>query len=316
MRAAFAVAPLLALGAAGGAAERIVPGAAGTLVHAVGSAAPLPLAAALACYALSLTFTAASWRLLLSSCGGRLTLAEACRRYAAGSLVNTLLPARAGDAVRIGLFARTLPGSSPRLLLVAGAVAALGVARWTGIAALAAAGASSLRLTPLALPVAGVVPLLPLAVAGVLARRGSTRAAALLAPVRSSGAAARAGAATCVAGTLAARVSAAALVAAALSLPQPIATALLVVPALELAGIVPLTPGNLGVGGGAAAVAFHLYGAPLAQAAAAGLTLQGLETVASLLYGGIAALDLARRARRRHAVVVPLRRPAALREAA
>ena len=44
---------------------------------------------------------------------------------------------------------------------------------------------------------------------------------------------------------------------------HPLAAALLVVPALELAGVVPLMPANVGIAGGAAAVAFHAGGMPM-----------------------------------------------------
>jgi uncharacterized membrane protein YbhN (UPF0104 family) len=317
MRRAAALASLAAFAAAGGAAARIAPGSASTVLEGVRGAAPLPLLLAAGCYALSLTCAAASWRPLLRACGGRTGLAGVCARYAAGSLANTLLPARAGDALRIGLFARTLPAGSSRLLLVAGVATATGVVRWTGVAALAAASAAGSLVSPLAVPIAGAAALLPLLVAAALARRGSTRATALLTPLRSASAGERATAAACVAATLAARVAAAALVANAFSLPHPLAAAMLAIPTLELAGIVPLTPANLGVAGGAAAVAFHLQGAPSTSALAAGLTLHALETATSIGYGAVAAGLLGLHDRRTEAVVIDLPlRAAALREAA
>ena len=54
-----------------------------------------------------------------------------------------------------------------------------------------------------------------------------------------------------------ARLGGVTLAGSALGIPHPLAAALLVVPALELAGVVPLTPANVGIAGGAAAVAFH-----------------------------------------------------------
>src|SRR6476469_1596069 len=60
-------------------------------------------------FLVSVVASAASWRCAIWFCGGRLSLTEACARYGAGSLVNTFVPFRAGDAVRIGLFARVLP---------------------------------------------------------------------------------------------------------------------------------------------------------------------------------------------------------------
>jgi uncharacterized membrane protein YbhN (UPF0104 family) len=60
-------------------------------------------------FAVSVVSAAGSWRCAIRLCGGTLTLPDACARYGAGSLVNTFVPARAGDAVRIGLFSRVLP---------------------------------------------------------------------------------------------------------------------------------------------------------------------------------------------------------------
>ena len=42
-------------------------------------------------------------------CGAELGYGDANARYGVGSLVNTFLPARLGDAVRFGLFSRALP---------------------------------------------------------------------------------------------------------------------------------------------------------------------------------------------------------------
>jgi len=318
MRRLAALAAPLALLGCGVAATLLQHRLPDGILVAARSAAPLPLSLAGIAYALSLGCAAASWRAILAGCGDRLPLADACGRYAVGSLANTLLPGRAGDAVRVGLFVRTLPARSPRLLLVAGAVAALGAARWTGLAALALCGAAGSTVAPLALPAAGAVALLPPCGAVLLARRGSRRAETLLAPLRLATPADRAAAAGLVAANLAARLAAAALVAVAFDLPHPLGGALLVVPALELAGIVPLTPANVGVAGSVAALAFHLRGAPAGAALAAGLTLHAIETATTLLCGGLAAAALARQSRRPSAVVVPMARPKAttLRKAA
>jgi hypothetical protein len=66
------------------------------------------------------------------------------------------------------------------------------------------------------------------------------------------------------------------------------------VPALELAGIVPLTPANAGVAGGAAAVAFHAGGAPMHAALAAGFVVHAVETGTSLAIGSASAVALLR----------------------
>src|SRR5947208_5722778 len=111
-------------------------------------------------FALAVVGAAGSWRSAVGLCGGRLSLTDACARYGAGSLVNTFVPARAGDAVRIGLFSRMLPHRE-RLWTTGGAFAALGAARAVVIAVLVVAGA-----------LAGFVPLWPLLVALALVAAG------------------------------------------------------------------------------------------------------------------------------------------------
>lgn len=87
----------------------------------------------------------------------------------------------------------------------------------------------------------------------------------------------------------------AAVAGSALGVSHPLTAALLVVPALELAGIVPLTPANVGIAGGAAALAFHAHGLPMHAALAAGLALHGIETGVGLLVGVLCTAALLRR---------------------
>src|SRR5882757_9284842 len=121
--------------------------------HALSSASPTWLWLAGTGFAISVLAAAGSWRCAIGLCGGRLSVTDACARYGVGSLVNTLVPFRAGDAVRIGLFSRTLP-SEKRLWTTGGAFAALGAARAVVLGALVVAGY-----------LAGAVPLWPLLIA-------------------------------------------------------------------------------------------------------------------------------------------------------
>src|SRR2546421_709544 len=50
------------------------------------------------------------WRSAIHLCGGRIDRARAVACYGVGSLVNTAMPARIGDAARIALFARAFGG--------------------------------------------------------------------------------------------------------------------------------------------------------------------------------------------------------------
>ena len=247
---------------------------------ALRGADPGELVLAGCCFAAAVACSAASWRTLL---GRTLSLPDACARYGAGSLVNTLVPARAGDAVRLGLFGRVAPGG---LLAAGGVAAAVGTARWLAVVPLAIGGSAAARLPvpPLALAAAGTAAL-PLAAAWLLSRRGSRHASALLAPLRSAGPRCLACLSAWVAGTIAARIAAATLAGAGLGVSRPLTAALLVVPALELAGIVPLLPANLGIAGGAAALAFHAHGVPMRAALVAGLALHAVETAAGLAFG-------------------------------
>jgi uncharacterized membrane protein YbhN (UPF0104 family) len=267
------------------------------MLNALRDADPIELALAAGCFAVAVACAAASWWALL---GRALSLGDACARYGAGSFVNTLVPARAGDAVRLGLFSRVTPGG----LLAAGGVAAtVGTARWLVIIPLAIGGATAARLPvpPLAIAAAGAT-MLPLVLAWLFAARGSCRARALLAPLRAIGSRDLAVLIVLVLGTVAARVAAVTLAGAALGVPRPLTAALLVVPALELAGIVPLTPANIGVAGGAAALALHAHGVPMHIALAAGLAVHAVETATGIAVGGIgAAVVLRPRLRRAQA---------------
>jgi hypothetical protein len=89
-------------------------------------------------------------------------------------------------------------------------------------------------------------------------------------------------------------VLAATSVAAAFGVRHPLAAALLVVPALELASVVSLAPANLGIAGGAAALAFHAHGTPTATALAAGFALHAIESGTVLAIGAASAASLVR----------------------
>ena len=67
---------------------------------ALRGANPGELVLAGCCFAAAVACSAASWRTLI---GRTVSLGDACARYGTGSLVNTFVPARAGDAVRLGL---------------------------------------------------------------------------------------------------------------------------------------------------------------------------------------------------------------------
>jgi hypothetical protein len=232
------------------------------------------LAAAAACYAAALLCSAGSWRALLPT---RLRLVDVVSRYGVGSLANTFLPARIGDGVRISLFACVVPGGA---LAVLGTVAAVAALRWLTLLPLGVAATSDIHV-----PQGGAaVALVPAAVALLLARRGHL-------VVRRKACAA---AAVWVAGIVGTRLLAATSVGLAFGVHGPIAAALLVVPALELTGVIPLGAVGFGVAGGVAALAFHTHGTSAATALTAGFVLHGIESGTALVVGTAGAVSLLR----------------------
>ena len=85
-----------------------------------------------------------------------------------------------------------------------------------------------------------------------------------------------------VAACTGATILASACVGAALGVPHALAAALVIVPAIELAKLLPITPGNVGLTSAAVAIALHAHGVPLEAAVAAGITLHAVETVVGL----------------------------------
>ncbi len=246
-------------------------------------------------FAVSVAGAAASWRSAIGMCGGQLSLRDACARYGAGSLVNTFVPARAGDAVRIGLFSRALPNRD-RLWTTGGAFATLGAARALILALLVVVGA-----------VAGVVPLWPLLVAlGLVAAAVATalkarnshaerRAAHLLDAFRAMGREPRY--AFRIVGWIAlatlGRIASATAIGAALGIHNPLTAAIVIVPALEVASMIPLTPGNVGVTSAAIAVAFQAHGVSFTHGLAAGIAFHAVETAVGIMFGLASVLWLA-----------------------
>jgi uncharacterized membrane protein YbhN (UPF0104 family) len=103
----------------------------GSFTEAVGrlrDLQPAPAVMAAACLLVTLAASAGAWRCALRSTGADLRYREAWGCYGLGSLANAALPARLGEAVRIGLFARRLPHSN-RALLSGGACLAVAGSR-------------------------------------------------------------------------------------------------------------------------------------------------------------------------------------------
>lgn len=264
----------------------------GTLTQALstlGGLHPGWLLLAIVGFGAALVSSAIAWGAGLRACGGAATSVDLAARYAVGSLVNSVSPAHLGGAVRIGLLSRTLPGSDP-VLRTCGVGAAVGAARAFVLAALLF-GAAALGDVPL-----WPAPIVVVAVLALLwaARRWSTRVAgrvaAALEVFRSPRTAVDlVGWVTC---SFAARLGAAVAVVMALGIHHPLSVAVVLLAAMALAGLLPLTPGNFGAGAGAATLALHGTGLGAGVALALGMTFQAVETCTAFFFGvaGTAAL--------------------------
>ena len=240
----------------------------------------------------SLVGAAGAWRSAVRLCGSRVGLVDANARYGVGSLANTFSPARVGDAVRIALFSRTLD-QPDRVWTTGGAVAAVGAARATALGMLIVYGAAM-----------GALPLWPLlllctlvgAAATVAWRvrdsRARTHVSHLLDAFRELGRRPRSGLRifAWVLLATAGRLGAAAAAAAALGVRAPLAAAIIIVPALDLASLFPVTPGNFGVTSGAIAVTLNTHGVAVTQALSTGIAFHAVETAVSVVFGLVGLL--------------------------
>lgn len=244
----------------------------------------------------ALVANAWAWRATIHACGGEIGRVAAAASYGVGSLVNTAAPARIGDAARIALFARAFEGRE-RLWTTGGVSAAIGAVRalCLGVLVVCAATLGALPWWPVAV----IVALVAAAIGVAFAVRGKTarrRVSHLLDAFRALGRDPRRVVAITawVALATAARVGAAAAIATALGISRPVLAAVIIVPALDLASVIPLTPGNLGIASGTVAVALRSEGVDLTRALTTGIALHALESIVSIVFGAGGALVLAR----------------------
>jgi uncharacterized membrane protein YbhN (UPF0104 family) len=233
-------------------------------------------------FAGGLLCSAAAWRAGLRACGGEAGFTDVAARYAIGSLVNSAAPAHIGGAVRIGLLSRTLCGSDP-VWRACGVATTITVARAFGLAALVFAAAAVGRLPLWPAPLLLLVVAVALAVCMRLSTRVAGKIGAVLQAFRSPRAALDVFSwVTCA---WAVRVAATVAVVAALEIPRALPVAIVLVAAVALAGVLPLTPGNIGAGAGAATLALHGTGVSVGTALALGIALQAVETCTAIALG-------------------------------
>jgi uncharacterized membrane protein YbhN (UPF0104 family) len=291
---AAAVVFLGVAGVVAGLAGRQVRGTVGGLEDA----RPIWLWAAAFCFVGSLLASSSVWRAALALCGGRISRTDAAGCYSIGSLVNGFMPIRIGEAVRLALFARRLDGGDKtwRMGGVFTVVASLRLVVFGVVVVCAAAlGAVPLRYVAIVVAVGAITA----AVAFVTRDRAPRSHVAHLLDAfralgRSPGRAARITA--WIAASTSARFLGAVAMASALGVRSPVLAALIILPTLDLAGLIPLS-GNVGITSGAVAVALQSHGVGLDRALATGLAFHAVETVAGIAcgIGGVLLLGTRRR---------------------
>jgi uncharacterized membrane protein YbhN (UPF0104 family) len=239
--------------------------------------------------------SACGWRSALGLCGGCLSRTDAAARYGIGSLVNSFSPARIGEPVRVALFARALDGED-RAWRMGGVFGVIAVVRCVafGVIVLGAAAIGAVPLLPVLL-IGGLTAAAIIVAVVARNRTPRTHVAHLLDAFREVARSPRtcAGLVGWIAVSTAARFCAAIAIAAALGVPSPVLAALVMIPTLDLASLIPLS-GNLGITSGAVVVALQTRGVPLGQAVTTGLAFHAVETAAGIAFGLAGALVMAR----------------------
>ncbi|HVC87601.1 MAG TPA: lysylphosphatidylglycerol synthase domain-containing protein [Gaiellaceae bacterium] len=240
--------------------------------------------------------TVGSWRAALAAAGGRICPKQAAARLAVGSMVNAFAPAKLGDAIKIALCSKAIDAPG-RIWTAGGVYAALAAARSLMLAALlvVAFASGAMPLWPVFV-LLGIVAALAVAATFSGRLRRHPRIAHVLDGLAALERSPRALATVLAwtAGMVVARVAATVAVSAALGIPHPVLAALLILPALDVASAFPVTPGSIGVGSGAVAVALASRGIGMTQALGVGFAMQALETLVSITTGVAGVLYLAK----------------------
>jgi uncharacterized membrane protein YbhN (UPF0104 family) len=265
-------------------------------VGAVGDASRPWLGLAAFGFLAAFVCTVGAWHAALTNAGARICPRQAAARLGIGSMVNSFAPAKLGDAVKIALCSRAIDAPG-RLWTAGGAYAGLTATRSLTLAGLvvAASVTGAMPLWPVFVLVGGAVAVG--ATAALSTRlRSHFRIAQLLAGVSSLARSPRTLAivVSWTVGMQLARVAGTLGVVIALGLPHPLLAALVILPALDVAGAIPLTPGGIGLGSGAVAMVLASRGIGMTQALAVGLAIQTVETLVSISCGAIGVVYLLR----------------------
>jgi uncharacterized membrane protein YbhN (UPF0104 family) len=258
-------------------------------LHVLTDASRPWLAASFAGFLGAFACTVGAWRSALAAAGARLCPKQAAARLGIGSMVNAFTPAKLGDAVKITLCARAIDAPD-RMWTATGTYTALAAARSLTLAGLvvAASATHALPIWPVFLLVgsAAVVALVAVTSTRFRSHHRIARFWAGVAALANDRRALR-GVALWTIGMQLSRLAGTVAAVYAFGLPHPLLAALVILPALDLAGAVPLTPGSFGIGGGAVAVALASRGIGMADALATGLAIQAVETLVSVTCGSL-----------------------------
>jgi uncharacterized membrane protein YbhN (UPF0104 family) len=241
-------------------------------------------------FGVALLCSAQAWHAGLKACGGEATGTDVAARYAVGSLTNSFVPAHVGGAVRIGLLSRTLPGDDA-VLRTCGVGAAVGAARALALAALVVLAAPLGRVPLWPAPIVIVVVAAAVAVAVRFSERAAGRVAAALEIFRRPRTAFEL--TRWIAYSFGARLAATIAIVASFGIPRAFGVSVVLLAAIALAALLPLTPGNIGAGAGAATLALHGTGVDAGVALALGMTFQAVETCTGVLLGLAGSATLA-----------------------
>lgn len=284
---------LLIAGGMALAATRIGRGAFDSAWASLSDARPSWLLVAAGAFAVGLFCSAAAWSCGLRACGSEAAYSDVCARYSVGSLVNAVAPASLGGVVRLALLSQTLRGEE-RVWRAGGIGGAVAAARALSLSVLIVVAAAWAQVPLWPAPVLAAVVVSVVFVCMRLSRRVSGHVRSLLQVFRSFRCSYRAGTTLLAWVVLAAvaRVAAGAAMAVSLGVQRPIFVALVLVTAVSLSGVLPLTPGNFGTGAGAVALALHGTGVAVGPALAVGVAFQAVETFTGMTLGlaGVASL--------------------------
>lgn len=256
----------------------------GATWHDLAGGRRLSLALAAACAPLVPCLTAAAWRSVLASCDVPLDARRAWACYGAGSLANTFLPARIGDALRIELFSRRIDHAQARWL-ACGVATSIGVAQSIALGFVLGLGSLAGALPLWAAAPTFAVPAVILT-SGKLAmlRRPNGRIACLATSSRLS-AAAWLRLLAWISSSALARLVVIASILNALSVPHPLGTAVVATAGLALGNSLPFAPAGAGFAAATMAVALGQSGLHAPTAMAAAVAFHALETGAGLAFG-------------------------------